>query len=406
MLAPRRRTAAGPHEARARSAVRRIMPRRRRIVASASSDIPPINVSWAAMGRSLGASSSIAEDAVLSGLMNRLGQRTLLLIGDSSLRNQFMQLARVGLSFSRGMPSAEAISSGAHTGSFSLPYAIRQPDRPDSSNGFWGGFPWMAFSTPANFTLIYAKVWGCTNADDVIRRMRSVALRHRQHSVRSGGGGWPPHAVMWNYGLHLLHVYPARPVPTTSIACALGYKALVAQSAQKLRTELPAAHLFYRSTNSVCEDRFEASWAVARRAYHCTDTASSSQRIETRAGCGEERIIRVQDSCQRRYNMTLASCVSTFMDRKSALGQRDQAKAALRAIALHPGMPRRQSQQLHRSSLSGPALFDAFAITDARCDATVDGRHYPRLLAIINAHWLTQVVAALAGSSLGAGSQS
>ena len=91
--------------------------------------------------------------------------------------------------------------------------------------------------------------------------------------------------------------------------------------------------------------------------------------------------------------MTLGSCVSTFMDRTNAHEQRERAKAALRAVAQQDGL------QLPRIASSAPVLFDAFAITDARCDATVDGRHYPRLLATINTHWLGQVVGALAGGA-------
>ena len=325
---------------------------------------PPANATWAAMGRSLGMSSNPAEDARLHSLLDRLQGRVLLMIGDSSLRNQFVQLTRIGLAFERTMPVAEAVSKHAHRGSFSTPYAIKQPERPDSSNGFWGGFPWMAFSTPRNTTIIYAKLWGCSDLRSIVHKMRSVASRHQQ---RSGMGGWPPHAVLWNFGLHLLHVYPARPVPTTSVACALGYESLVDSSARTLRAELARAHLTYRTTNAVCDARFEGPWATAQRAYHC-----ASHEAFSSPGCRNERLARVQAACQRRYNLSLSDCANTFMDEANTRRQQQRARAVLRS---------------HSARVS---LMDAFQMTNEHCEATVDGRHYPRRLASLNAFWLEQ----------------
>lgn len=323
------------------------------------------------MGRSLGLSSSPEEDKRLSDLLDRLTGRVLLMIGDSSLRNQFMQLARIGLSFERGTPVAQGVSSSAHSGTFSLPYPIKQPDRPDSSNGFWGGFSWMAFSTPRNVTIIYAKLWGCSDLSSIVHKMRTVAGRHQR---KSGLGGWPPHAVLWNFGLHLLHVYPARPVPTTSVSCALGYDRLVDQSATSLRKELARTRLTYRTTNAVCDARFEGPWLTAQRAYHCVATGSAD------AACQHEKILKVQAACRRRYNLTLRQCAISFMDTQNTRKQQQVARATL----LPHG--------------AGVSLFDAFGMTEQHCNATVDGRHYPRRLASLNAEWLGQEVAA-AGSS-------
>ena len=75
---------------------------------------------WAAMGRSLGTSSSALQDARLSALLARLHNRVVMLVGDSSLRNQFMQLARVGLAIDKNTPVAKAASQRAHTGALSL----------------------------------------------------------------------------------------------------------------------------------------------------------------------------------------------------------------------------------------------------------------------------------------------
>ena len=331
----------------------------------------PLNASWAAMGRSLGASSTAAEDAALAALLSKFRGRSLLLIGDSSLRNQFMQLLRVGLSLDRSVPVAQSAVGHAYSGSLSLPNQIVRADKPDSSNAFWGGFSWLAFSTPANATLYYAKVWGCAKLSSVIRRMRPVAHRHSQ---RSGGlGGWPPHAVLWNFGLHLLHVYPARPVATAAVQCAQHYEELVDASARALRHALPRALLYYRTTNAVCDARFEGSWAVAARAYHC---ANPGPWMAKRC-LAEERLTRVQSACRSRYNFSLLECSSTFMDEANTRAQRLRARRTLRE---HPAQVQ---------------IFDAFAVTERRCEATVDGRHYPRLLATLNQKWLAQVTEAL-----------
>ena len=112
------------------------------------------------MGRSLGKSSSVAEAATLASQLAHLPNRLVLMVGDSSLRNQFMQLARIGLSFERDSSVASTVMHGSHNGRFLTPFPIQLEDKPDSSNGFWGGFPWLIASTPANLTLVYAKVWG------------------------------------------------------------------------------------------------------------------------------------------------------------------------------------------------------------------------------------------------------
>ena len=323
---------------------------------------PPLNASWAAMGRSLGLSSSLTDDARIAALLSRLKDRTLFMIGDSSLRNQFMQLTRVGLSIPRDVPVAKAVATRSYRGSFLSPGGLmKQPERPDSSNGFWGGFQWLVTSTPSNTTIVYAKMWGCQGLADAVGRIHGVMLRHKRHS--GGLGGWPPHLVLWNFGLHLLHVFPARPVPTTSIRCALGYGALVEESARTLRAELPSTQLVYRTTNAVCDARFDGQWAVVAHAHHCTSSMRGSS-------CRTERAARVQDACQRRYNISRDECAATFMDE---INTRSQRRSARMRLQTHPARVQ---------------LLDAFDITAQRCDATVDGRHYPRLLAAINAQFL------------------
>ena len=175
---------------------------------------------------------------------------------------------------------------------------------------------------------------------------------------------WPPDVVLWNFGLHLLHVYPARPVPTVSLQCALSYDRLVASSFRELRSHVPqSTRLIWRTTNAVCDSSFSGSWVAAARAYHCKDSA-----------CATSRVLRTRKLCQRRYNVTQGQCEGTFMDRSNTAAQRDMSLSTLR-------------------SSPGVEILDAFALTDGLCSATVDGRHYPTLLARINGRLLRMMLA-------------
>jgi hypothetical protein len=300
--------------------------------------------------------------------MPRLANRVILMIGDSSLRNQFVQLTRVGLAIPRDMPVTTAINQGSYRGSFSFPGPTRMTDRPDSSNGYWGGFPWLVVSTSENVTFMYAKLWGCSDVRSIAHRVRSAARRHRQ--IHQGRGGWPPDVVLWNFGLHLLHVYPARPVPTAALKCALSYETLVDSSAKELRELFPASRMYYRTTNAVCDARFDGSWAVAAHAYHCV----MHPHLQPPGVCRNDRLARVRESCKKRYNLTIEQCVASFMDENNT---RMQRRMALNVLSTH-------SARIQ--------MLDAFVLTERRCDATVDGRHYPRLISAINMRLLSDML--------------
>ncbi len=101
---------------------------------------PALNATWAAMGRSLGLSSSASEDAILFANLEKLRNRVVLMIGDSSVA-QPIHPAGAGrpLATARHMPVAKAVSTGAHrrigdTSRFRGPDSAAGPDRPDSSN--------------------------------------------------------------------------------------------------------------------------------------------------------------------------------------------------------------------------------------------------------------------------------
>lgn len=326
----------------------------------------------------MGASSTAVDAERLARLLDGTAGRTILFVGDSSLRNQFVQvrlhrapvrvlpltdpsvsqLARIGLEVPQSSALATAVAQGNHTGRFTSPYPLRS-EKPDSSNGYWGGFPWLAATTARNTTLAYTKLWGCTALESTLRRVRT--LLHRLFKRR------PPEpascALVWNFGLHLLHVYPGRPVATQSLRCALGYGALVSDSVGELRRALPGVRLIWRTTNAACERRFSRDWVAATHAYHCEGAA-----------CSAARTTRILKACRHRYNVSDAECRATFMDARNTRAQREESLQAIR--------------------LQEPVgVLDAFALTENRCDETADGRHYPRLISRIN----LELLGALAG---------
>lgn len=318
-----------------------------------------MNVDPAAMRESLGEATSPAEANALHRQMASLAGRSILFVGDSQLRNQFMQLARIGLELPRAVPFAAAFVQHKHTGLFETPYPLNRPEKPDSSNGYWGGFPWLIMTAfPYNLTVTYAKIWGCADFMGTLGRA-SQALR--RHGRRRSLSVWPPDTVVWNFGLHLLHIYPARPVSTVAVRCGLDYEGLLTSSFRQLRSALPSARLVWRTTNAVCEGRFTSEWSAAVRAYHCIGSE-----------CNTRSSMRISEMCRRRYNMSTDECRNSFMDERNTRVQRS------RSLSLFgPG------GALTRDG-APVAFLDAFALTERSCNETADGRHYPLRLKIVN----------------------
>ena len=309
----------------------------------------------AAMGTSMGVCCETTSDvSQIRLLLSHIPGKTIVFVGDSSLRNQYVALARVMLRVPPTQPFAAAVAYRNYTGSFSAPRAL-DPKRPDSSNGYWGGVSWMAATTPQDTTVAYGKTWGCRNFAEVLRSLERALTAHgRRHALQRRQ--WPADALVWNFGLHLLHIYPERPSSSGSLHCALGYEALIAGSVAEARAALPKATLVWRTTNSVCDGRFSNRWSAAARAYHCTPISA----------CGAHEAA-IRRKCENRYNVSGDTCDATFMDRQNTRAQRERSLAALRGVA--PPEVR---------------VLDAFQHTDDRCELTVDGRHYPLLLGQLN----------------------
>jgi hypothetical protein len=154
---------------------------------------------------------------------------SVLLIGDSTVRYQFLHLARAVLDVPPEFPLAHALTTGRFRGRFwssatsplnrfdpnspPLPPAwVNVSDRGGSGDFHWNGVVWMVARSSANTTLAYVRV---NNAD--FRRMHVEYMPscdllpralHVAESLLLGAGVWPPHAVLWNLGLHLVSAFP------------------------------------------------------------------------------------------------------------------------------------------------------------------------------------------------------
>ena len=75
-------------------------------------------------------------------------------------------------------------------------------------------------------------------------------------------------AVVFSFGLHMLHLAPARScgkVDSFTNACAGEYAARVKALAAEVEAANPSALLFWRTTNSVCSARYTRSYAASAR---------------------------------------------------------------------------------------------------------------------------------------------
>jgi len=202
-----------------------------------------------------------------------------------------------------------------------------------------------------------------------------------------------PDAIIYNFGLHLLHMWPA---VETGFTCNTGdhtngkhsfkatwgdamqsdtqqefvsesgkqlppancgkYSDMVSQATHIFRSGAPQSQLVYRSTNSICESKMTrafadtlAKWKDPKQSAdlekNCRVACKSWFKDESRE-CGKE--ILSQDSLQKMYEKT-----------QIALEKEPKVK-----------------------------LLDAFTLTQNRCDATrlEDGRHYQALDSQLSIH--------------------
>ena len=244
---------------------------------------------------SLGAFETAKQAATLAQQVSGLAGRRLLFVGDSSVRYQFMHLVRAALEVPRHMTLGDGLVFRSSRGRLHVskgrgrPPGANQSDRGGKGDSFWNVPNWMVVTTMLNLTLAYVR-----QSDRDFRFMnggrqfwnRSCDLLQlplmRARDALSSVRAWPPDTVVWNIGLHLLHLHPSLSNP--AVRCALTYGDVVSLSARTLRSAMPAnTQLVWRTSNIICEEKLEGGWAEVVSAYDCGVARTGSPGCTARA---------------------------------------------------------------------------------------------------------------------------
>eukprot|EP00521_Asterionellopsis_glacialis_P009051 CAMPEP_0195282052 /NCGR_PEP_ID=MMETSP0707-20130614/1102_1 /TAXON_ID=33640 /ORGANISM="Asterionellopsis glacialis, Strain CCMP134" /LENGTH=358 /DNA_ID=CAMNT_0040341003 /DNA_START=80 /DNA_END=1156 /DNA_ORIENTATION=+ len=162
-----------------------------------------------------------------------------------------------------------------------------------------------------------------------------------------------PSVIYFNGGLHLLHLYPYYgfrllwPV----------YKNIERHAIQFVRNAkllAPDAVVVYMNSHDICEDKYKAGWATAVRNL-------KNNPMSVANPCAEH--LKRKYNVKRRF-ATKACLNSTF----TSDGVRNLNGRIERAIA----------SVVQKDNIGKVGCVDAFAITEGRCEDTIDGRHYQR----------------------------
>ena len=324
---------------------------------------------------SLGSFGSLAALEALTTGLDALPGRRVLFAGDSTVRYQFMHLLRAVLRVPLPMTLGDGLAFRRERGTLhisrgrgSMPLA-NQSDRGAHGDNFWNSPNWMVLTTPSNLTLAYVRL---TDRDfNFVKKTSMLAgcdllplalLRAKEAltSVRA----WPPDAVLWNLGLHLLHLHPK--LSSAASHCMLRYEEAVGKSVASLTAALPVTtQLIYRTTNIVCEEKLDGAWGEVVRAYSCGGKLWGLPA----PSCAAPTQALIRKACVNDCNMSAAECRHTLFVGNST---REQGRCALFLLRRYP--------EVH--------ILDCSALTDGRCDATFDGRHFPALLDTFNSQLL------------------
>jgi len=160
-------------------------------------------------------------------------------------------------------------------------------------------------------------------------------------------GALKPGAVVWNFGLHLMHIYPlrqciAKPNALNYHNCGT-YSSLVSQSASMLKEVAP--QLVWRTTNAICEEKYDLKTQSLLNEWHdATRGAELEEECQQACQLGDDR-----------------RCADELGDARGAQLEWQWSVDALAEV----------SEDIK--------ILDAFKMTDGRCDMTQDGEHYAPL---------------------------
>eukprot|EP00928_Gymnodinium_smaydae_P055715 TRINITY_DN39201_c0_g1_i1.p1 TRINITY_DN39201_c0_g1~~TRINITY_DN39201_c0_g1_i1.p1 ORF type:complete len:412 (+),score=74.89 TRINITY_DN39201_c0_g1_i1:166-1236(+) len=159
-----------------------------------------------------------------------------------------------------------------------------------------------------------------------------------------------PSAIMVNQGLHLLHAYPYRSCsnapsgPVSYFDCGK-HGDLVSNIMSNMQTASPIT--LWKTSNWVCDDKYFGFWRTAIDDWH-----DPKKKIMLEKKCQAECPSFGKDR----------PCGDEVIDARSSELQREQALASVASL------------RSRRGSMVGTV--DAYKVSENRCDATEDGRHY------------------------------
>ncbi|KAL1521232.1 hypothetical protein AB1Y20_020904 [Prymnesium parvum] len=290
----------------------------------------------------------------VSAELERLGPRQLVLIGDSTVRNQFMHLALHLLPncSSLTLASCVLLKRQQQRGFWSSTPQLRARVH-DQEHGFWGSILAMRASSAGGASAVYYRSHACStrHALGQLRRLHYLSDK-------------PPDAILYNVGAHNLHVFPApRVSPAASeLKCLLDFGAFFRRSLGELRDSSAGARIVWRTSTAFCEGRWGGVRRDLIRHYQCLSGNATEQEA-------------VYQACERRLGMSALECVRSLLGREAVMLHR---QAALRLLA---------------EQFPDVGLLDGYALTEGTCHLAdpFDAIHRVKLLNHINLSFLREL---------------
>lgn len=278
----------------------------------------------------------------------------MLMIGDSTVRNQFMHLALHVLPNCTWMTLASCVVLRKHASLGLWRSSPKITGRVhDQDHGFWGGMQVMSATSPGlRLTVVYYRSHNCFNGKAIEH------LKAWQYLKTD------PDFVMYNVGAHNLHVHPAPRVtpPGKELRCLLDMEAFLHRSISDFRNASADAILVWRTSTSFCE----RNWGGLRK--------DLIGRYQCRTGNATEQEALYAD-CKASFKISALDCA------RSLLGHE--------AVMLH----RERAVKILREQYPEVGLLDGYQLTENTCHLSdpADAIHRVKLLNHINLAFLREL---------------